>query len=80
MEKKNKPDKLAQEAAQALAAGMSYGKWKALQPRVEIDPIAIPAGFRACEYCGKAFVAKQGKRFCDNECRMIAYKARTKQK
>ena len=29
---KKKPDKLSQEVSMALAAGMSYGKWKAKQP------------------------------------------------
>jgi hypothetical protein len=28
---KKKPDKLAQEVSMAIAAGMSYGKWKAMQ-------------------------------------------------
>ena len=75
--KKNEPDKLAQEVRQAIAAGMSYGKWKAMQPVVAIDPKAIPDGWKACEYCGKGFKPTQGKRFCDIECRRVAYKKRT---
>ena len=35
--KTNEPDKLAQDAAAALAAGMSYGKWKAMQEPVKIN-------------------------------------------
>lgn len=59
----------------ASQAGMSYGKWKALQPVV---PIAtkkeeIPEGWKACEYCGKQFKPRNGKRFCDGECRKAAW-------
>ena len=69
-------DRLAKNAMLAKQAGMSYGKWKAMQPRVEVDAPAIPDGWRPCEYCGKAFKGKNGKRFCDIECRTIAYKKR----
>ena len=78
MAKNNKPDQLAQEVAQALAASMSYGKWKALQPRAEESTQVIPDGWKACEHCGKPFKAKYGgKRFCDAECREKAYFLRT---
>lgn len=78
MEKNNAPDKLAQEVAQALAAGMSYGKWKALQPRAEENAQAIPDGWKACAHCGKPFkFAQGGKRFCCIECREEAYYLRT---
>ena len=73
--KKSEPDKLLQEARQALAAGMSYGKWKALQPHVEKPP--IPDGWKPCEYCGKYFAPKKGKRFCDTICVRAAYKEKT---
>lgn len=73
--KNNKTDKLAQEAAKAMAAGMSYGKWKAMQPRVDVKTPVIPDGWKTCEYCGKAFKPVQRKRFCDAVCRQEAYKA-----
>ena len=76
--KKNEPDKLAQEVRQALAAGMSYGKWKALQPRADLSKPAIPADWKPCEYCGEYFKPKQGKRFCGTECRVAAYNAKMK--
>lgn len=80
MAKKNEPDKLAQDAAAALAAGMSYGKWKASQQRVEVTPV-IPDGWRQCDYCGKYFKPRGGaQRFCDIECRTASYKERTGRK
>lgn len=78
MSKTHVPDKLAQEAAKARAAGMSYGQWKALQPVVVADPRAIPDGWKACEYCGKPFKGKVNKRFCEVGCRLEAYNERMK--
>ena len=69
-------DRLARNAILARQAGMSYGKWKALQPIVKVEEKPIPEGWRKCEYCGKAFQKKQGKRFCDIYCREQAYKPR----
>ena len=76
MAKKNKPDKLARENAQAIAAGMSYGKWKAMQPVVAVDPKVIPDGWKRCEYCGKLFKGAVNKRFCDYYCRTESYNER----
>ena len=73
MTNKNAPDKLMQEARQALAAGMSYGKWKAMQPRADLSKPAIPADWKPCAYCGKYYKPKNGKRFCDVPCRVAAY-------
>jgi hypothetical protein len=69
-------DRLAKNAMLAKQSGMSYGKWKAMQPRVDVEKPAIPDGWIACEHCGKAFKSKNGKRFCDETCRSVAYKAR----
>lgn len=69
-------DRLARNAMLARRAGMSYGKWKALQPIVEVEEKPIPEGWRKCEYCGKPFMRKQGKRFCDFSCRNMAYQAK----
>lgn len=75
---KDKPDKLAQDAAKAKAANMSYGRWKALQP---IAPTAnkLPDGWKRCEYCGTPFKGVQGKRFCDVTCQKQSYKERQRQ-
>ena len=69
-------DRLSRNAMLARQAGMTYGKWKALQPIVPIEKKPIPEGWRKCEYCGNAFPGKQGKRFCDVYCREQAYKPR----
>ena len=75
--KKKEMDKLSWENAQALAAGMSYGKWKAKQAPVKIEPKpVVPEGWQRCQWCGNPFKAGHGKRFCDNHCREQAYHKR----
>lgn len=64
-------DKLIREAAEAKAAGLSYGQWKARQPAPE--PIVIPEGWRACEYCGQLIPARRGKKYCDSVCNKKDY-------
>jgi hypothetical protein len=71
-------DKLAAEAMQAKRMGLSYGKWKAMQPQVVIEKPEIPDGWKPCEYCGKGFKPIQGKRFCDVYCRTEAYYKKTR--
>ena len=71
---KKEMDKLSREVAQALACGMSYGKWKAKQEPVKIVKQEYPADWRLCEHCGKPFKPVQGKRFCDIYCRDRAYR------
>ena len=78
MHKEKEPDKLAQEATQAKASGLSYGQWKALQPRQESKTEELPEGWKRCEHCGKAFKRFRQKRFCDLDCRAQAYEARAK--
>lgn len=57
--------------------GVHYGKWKAMQSTVSINK-QLPEGWKACEYCGKPFKTKCGKRFCDMECRNKSYAERDK--
>ena len=74
--KKKEMDKLSWENAQALAAGMSYGKWKALQKPVKIEKVEeIPDGWYKCQYCGKVFkpTIKRPQKFCDSVCREKSY-------
>ena len=68
-------DRLARNAMLARQAGMSYGKWKALQPRIPVEKMA-PENWIECEWCGKPFRPRGGKRFCDLDCRDRAYRAR----
>ena len=73
---KKKMDKLAWENAQALAANMSYGKWKAMQkPIVPIVTDTLPDGWKECEYCGKRFQPKKTKRqkYCNEDCQQKGY-------
>ena len=76
--KKKEPDRLSIESAMATAAGMTYGKWKALQTPQKITR-KIPDGWRLCEFCGKPFKKNGAQRFCEIGCRNLAYKEKEKQ-
>lgn len=84
MAKKNEPDQLAQDAAAALAAGMSYGRWKAAQPVVEVKKnlpaIGIPT--RRCALCGVEFRddENKNKKYCTVNCRNKAVYIRRKER
>lgn len=83
--KKKEPDKLAQDAAAALAAGMSYGKWKAMQDKPvviekkadELEPVK-----KICKYCGKPFIPRsyRSQLYCDIYCQQEEKKERNRQK
>ena len=81
---KNEPDKLAQDAAAALAAGMTYGKWKALQPIIPIEPKTPKESFieHVCEHCGCKFIRHDCKRvkYCGEKCRDAAARKREKER
>lgn len=74
------PSKLAQQNALARAAGLSYGKWKALQPRPDEKKEELPGGWKHCEYCGKPIKGTKRKQFCDPHCQRLSYEARNKEK
>jgi hypothetical protein len=84
MARKKEPDKLAQDAAAALAAGMSYGKWKAMQEPVKIEKKAeeIPEGWLICKQCGKPFKPKtyRKQKYCEMSCQQAAQKERDRGK
>ena len=79
MAKKIEVDKIALDNAAALAAGMSYGKWKAMQ-EVKIKPKEIPEGWLVCQHCGKAFKPKTKRptKYCEVFCQERASQAREK--
>jgi hypothetical protein len=68
--KNTEPDKLAQDAAAAKAANMSYGKWKAMQEPVKIERNGIPDGWLICAYCGIPFkpTTKRRQFYCGAAC------------
>lgn len=81
MAKKKEMDNLAKDAAAALAAGMSYGKWKAMQEYAKIEKPnhdEIPEGWRICEWCGKPYKPKSRRpqKYCELECQQAASYAR----
>ena len=61
-------DNLARNALLATQAGMSYGKWKAMQPVVVIEKRELPEGVKLCRYCGKEFDSVNNKKYCSSEC------------
>ena len=68
-------DNLARNAMLAKEAGLSYGKWKAMQPIVEIKKPEIPEGAKKCVGCGKAFVGRNPKqKYCDVTCQKETYR------
>ena len=77
-------EKLLQENAQALAAGMSYGKWKAMQPVVPIEPKKPKQCFveLVCEHCGCTFIRHDGKRvkYCGKKCSDAEYRKSKKER
>lgn len=74
------PSKLAQENAQARAANLSYGKWKALQQRQETKPEEPINVGKVCQCCGKPIKGTKRKQFCDPHCQRLSYEARNKEK
>lgn len=76
-------DILALEAAAALQAGMSYGKWKAMGGKVEPTVDApLVKGWQICKRCGKIFKPKKGVRqlFCNPDCQYEAAKEKQRAK
>ena len=72
-------DQLAEDASVALAAGLSYGKYKALQkenmlPTIEKADTNVPIG-PLCLICGQPMpVAGSRRKYCGPVCADIAYR------
>ena len=77
--KEKKPDQLALDAAAAKAAGLSYGKWRAMQEQAK-NETAIPEGWRVCEYCGKPYkpTSRRPQKYCEPYCAQQAYYERVR--
>lgn len=61
-------DTLTRDAVAARQAGMSYGQYKAMQPRVVTERLD-PEKFGRCRKCGEVFEKVNGKRFyCSRKC------------
>lgn len=72
-------DRLSMNAMLAEKAGMSYGRWMALQPVIPIVKPEIPEGAVKCEGCGMIFFTKSKKRFCDEVCRRQSYERKKRE-
>ena len=84
MAKKKEMDKLSQEVSMALASGMSYGKWKALQEPVKIEPKQPKEYFirRICVVCKSEFISfdNRNRVVCGEKCRKLLPSERQRQK
>lgn len=67
-------DRLARNAMLARQANMSYGKWKAMQPIVEVKEKPKPEDWKKCKCCGELLDDKNGRQYCNDECRREAYR------
>ena len=75
-------DNLAREAMLAKKAGMSYGKWKAMQEPKKPKKKPVPENWLVCEYCGKQFkpTTKRPQRFCEHFCQVMSYREKNREK
>ena len=65
-------DRLSRDAAAAKAAGMSYGKWKAMQlPDVVVQKKPKKLIEKTCQFCGKTFFQSDNRvrKYCSPECK-----------
>lgn len=81
--KDNKSDQLAIDAAAARAAGLSYSKWRAMQPQTPREQ-KTPKDFyirRLCLECGAEFIVNSSrtKKYCSEECKRRAYKRKNRE-
>ena len=79
-------DQLTLDCIAARKAGMTYGKWKALQPRVEVvmpeqevEEPEVEKGIpkQLCRTCGKEIVGHANRRYCNDDCRYEEIKRRS---
>ena len=59
----------------AIAAGMSYGKWKAMQNPVTVQmpkSEPTPKAILVCDECGQKFPVydNRNRKFCSEKCRL----------
>jgi RNase P subunit RPR2 len=81
MARKKEMDNLAKDAAAAKAAGMSYGRWKAMQenPVVIKKKVEIPETWKICPHCKKPFKPNQNgskQIYCEISCQRGAQRER----
>ena len=75
---KKPPDKLSIESSKAIAAGMSYGKWKALHgDEVTEEEKKVTEDVLLCKYCGNPIYDDngigRGRKYCTRTCADKAY-------
>ena len=75
-------DNLARDAARALAAGQTYGKWKAEHPNTKDEEIEVEdPNARRCDVCGKPIPRGSGYKLrCGPEFSKIANQRRHSQR
>lgn len=78
-------DNLARNAFMAKQAGLSYGRWKAMQPIVPVvkkEPEETKKT-KVCPWCGEKFVPNRfnsRQKYCNTVCQQTAYYENNKKK
>ena len=87
MARKKEPDQLDKDSSAAIAANMSYGKYKALQYEAGYRPEPRkkpegPAPNCQCKQCGVMFYNpyKHKRVFCSDQCHHDYYNKRSRDK
>ena len=73
-------DRLTRNAMLAKQAGMSYGKWKAMQPIVPIAEKKASKDLKVCPWCGEKFETSGKKIYCGDFCREQHYYKKNKER
>ena len=83
-------DQLTLDCIAAQKAGMTYGKWKALQPRVEVvipqepdlpedeSEVKKEPTKRFCKICGNVVTGHGRREYCGETCEYEGQKARSR--
>lgn len=84
MARKKQLDKLSLEMIQCEkdGFGVHYGRWKALQNPVKIEPPGLPEGWLICKQCGKPFkpTTRRKQFYCGAVCGNAATQAKHREK
>lgn len=75
-------DKLSADSMAAREAGMSYGKYMALNHKpVERKPEPVEDGGRVCKICGaKFFTARPNQLCCSSKCSTVNNRVRARER
>ena len=82
MARKKQLDKLSLDMIECEKAGFGvhYGRWKATQKPVKIEPKSSPDNWKVCPYCGQRFKPRYNQVYCEYVCQREAQRIRDREK